>query len=193
MNSQAVTELLQDTYLTEMFFARCDDAITEVDKKYHGLLFSVIYTILKNVRDTEECLNDVYMKLWGSIPPNRPLSFRAYAVKIARNTAITAFRRNTAEKRASTIIVESFEDLDEIASEDNCYDDRSLKIREIINSYLLSADERKTYIFMSRYYFKKPIREISKKLGCSESTVNKEIKKIKTELKEKLEEGGIYL
>lgn len=191
MSAEILSGFSQDTYLTEMFFARSDNAIGEADKKYHGLLFSIIFTILQNERDAEECLNDVYMKLWGSIPPNRPISFRAYAVKIARNTAMTAFRRNNAEKRRSKGSVESFEGLTETAFEDGS--ERTEKIREIINSYLLSIDERKTYIFMSRYYFNKPIKEISQKLRCSESTVNKEINKIKIELKEKLTEGGIYL
>ena len=35
----------------------------------------------------------------------------------------------------------------------------------------------------------RPIGEIARLLGCSESTVNKEIAAIKRDLKEKLEEG----
>ena len=193
MNGYIVTECAQDTYLTEMFLARQDDAISEADKKYHRLLFSVILTILKDDRDAEECLNDVYMKLWLSIPPNKPSSFRAYAVKIARNTAMSIFRKNTAEKRIPKDILESFDDVSGVVfTNEGEGDERSQRIREIINSYLNSADDRKMYIFMSRYYFNKPISEISKKLRCSESTVNKEIKKIKIELKQKLEEGGVY-
>lgn len=188
-----VTEYTQDTYLTEMFLSRQDDAISEADKKYHRLLFSVILTILKDDRDAEECLNDVYVKLWLSIPPNKPSSFRAYAVKIARNTAMSIFRKNTAEKRIPQDVLESFDDASGIVFDNEGEDEeKSRRIREIVNSYLNSADERKMYIFMSRYYFDKSISEISKKLHCSESTVNKEIKKIKIELKQKLEEGGVY-
>lgn len=193
MNGYTLTESSQDTYLTEMFLSRRDDAISEADKKYHGLLFSVILTILKDDRDAEECLNDVYMKLWWSIPPNKPLSFRAYAVKIARNTAMSIFRKNTARKRISKDILEPFEDVSGVVFTNEGEDEeKSQRIREIINSYLNSVDERKMYIFMSRYYFDKPISEITKKLHCSESTINKEIKKIKIELKQKLEEGGVY-
>jgi DNA-directed RNA polymerase specialized sigma24 family protein len=43
---------------------------------------------------------------------------------------------------------------------------------------------------MSRYYFARPIGEIARLLGCSESTVHKEIAAIKRELKEKLEKEG---
>ena len=183
-----------DTYLIEMFFERNAGAINETDLKYHQLLSSVILTILGNREDTEECLNDVYMKLWNSIPPNRPQSFRAYAISIARNTAMSIIRAKKAQKREAICFSEPLDPAN-TGTLDNevCDYEESSKIREIINSYLASAGERKMYIFMSRYYFDKPIYEIAKKLHCSESTVNKEIKKIKTELKKKLEEGGIYV
>lgn len=46
---------------------------------------------------------------------------------------------------------------------------------------------------MSRYYVARPIGEIARLLGCSESTVNKEIAGIKRNLKEKLEKEGYSL
>ena len=193
MNGYKVAERSPDIYLTEMFWARNDDAISEADKKYHGLLFSIILTVLKNDRDAEECLNDVYLKIWESIPPNRPSSFRAYAVKIARNTAMNIFRKNGAEKRTAGRAFEIFDEGNRADFEYYGDEDQALRIREILNSYLTSADERKTYIFMSRYYFNKPTSEISGALRCSESTVHKEIRKIKNELRKKLEEGGIYV
>lgn len=193
MNGYKVAERSPDIYLTEMFWARNDDAISEADKKYHGLLFSIILTVLKNDRDAEECLNDVYLKIWESIPPNRPSSFRAYAVKIARNTAMNIFRKNGAEKRTAGRAFEIFDEGNRADFEYYGDEEQTLRIREILNSYLTSADERKTYIFMSRYYFNKPISEISGALRCSESTVHKEIRKIKNELRKKLEEGGIYV
>lgn len=193
MNGYKVAERSPDIYLTEMFWARNDDAISEADKKYHGLLFSIILTVLKNDRDAEECLNDVYLKIWESIPPNRPSSFRAYAVKIARNTAMSIFRKNGAEKRTAGRAFEMFDEGNRADFEYYGDEEQALRIREILNSYLTSADERKTYIFMSRYYFNKPISEISVALRCSESTVHKEIRKIKNELRKKLEEGGIYV
>ena len=193
MNGYKVAERSPDIYLTEMFWARNDDAISEADKKYHGLLFSIILTVLKNDRDAEECLNDVYLKIWESIPPNRPSSFRAYAVKIARNTAMNIFRKNGAEKRTAGRAFEIFDEGNRADFEYYGDEEQALRIREILNSYLTSADERKTYIFMSRYYFNKPISEISGALRCSESTVHKEIRKIKNELRKKLEEGGIFV
>ncbi len=191
MSKVKIEENSRDNHLTTMFFDRCEDAISEADKQYRGLLFSVIFTILKNKEDTEECLDDVYLKIWGSIPPNRPNSFRAYAIKIARNTAMSILRKNCAQKRVPHGVIHS---IDEFENETYEIDidilGQSNKIGEIINTYLDRIDDRKMYIFMSRFYFDKPINEIAQKLNCSQSTVNKEIKQIKLELKLKLKEGG---
>ena len=60
----------------------------------------------------------------------------------------------------------------------------------MIGRFVDSLSERRMYIFMSRYYVARPIREIARRLGCSESTVHKEIAQIKRDLKEALEKEG---
>ena len=183
-----------DSYITEMFWSRSDEAISVADKRYHGLLFSIIATILQNDADAEECLNDVYLKIWESIPPNRPSSFCAYAIKVARNTAINLIRVHRAQKRAANESLEFFDAGGTAINASEIVDiEESRHIGEIINRYLNSVDERKMYIFMSRYFFNKPISEIARKLNCSQSTVHKEIRRIKDELREQLTEGGIYV
>lgn len=183
-----------DTYLTELFWERSDNAIRTADEKYHNIIFSVIFTILGNREDSEECVNDVYLKLWNSIPPNKPSSFRAYAIKIARNSALGRLKALSAQKRnfgARTCSLEMLEG--STVSELDEYDERSRQIGLIIENYLALADDKTMYIFMKRYYFGASISDIARAMKCSRSSVNQYIKKIKTELKQKLEEGGIYV
>ena len=49
------------------------------------------------------------------------------------------------------------------------------------------------YIFVSRFYMAESLPKISKELGCSISTVKREIVEIKEELKKKLEREGYVL
>jgi len=185
---------VSDTYLTELFWERSDDAVNTANEKYHNVIFSVIFTILGNREDSEECVNDVYLKLWNSIPPNKPSSFRAYAIKIARNSALGRLKASRAQKRNFGACTYSLETLAGTALEaTNEDDERSRQIGLIIENYLALADDKTMYIFMKRYYFGASISDIARALKCSRSSVNQYIKKIKTELKEKLEEGGIYL
>ena len=80
---------------------------------------------------------------------------------------------------------------DLIADEDTVYSEADAReLGRVISDFVRSLSERRMYIFMSRYYFARPIKEIARLLGCSESTVNKEIATIKSRLKEKLEKEG---
>lgn len=51
------------------------------------------FNVLGNAEDSEECVNDAYMRVWGSIPPNEPSSLSAYVGKITRNIALDKLRQ----------------------------------------------------------------------------------------------------
>ncbi|MBQ5838404.1 MAG: sigma-70 family RNA polymerase sigma factor, partial [Clostridia bacterium] len=88
-----------------------------------------------------------------------------------------------------------FDDFEGFVSSSRMPDEEleSREIGRVISDYLKQTSDKKLYIFISRYYFAIPIKEIANKLNCSESSVNKEIKAIKTELLQKLNKEGIDL
>ena len=77
-----------DQQIIQLFFQRCEEAITQTQKKYGALCRSVAQRLLTDPRDTEECVSDTYLRVWNAIPPERPRSLRAYLARITRNLAI---------------------------------------------------------------------------------------------------------
>ena len=61
-----------DEQIIELFFNRSGNAIDELDKKYGKVLHKLSYNILNDRLDVEECLNDSYLGVWNTIPPERP-------------------------------------------------------------------------------------------------------------------------
>ena len=45
-----------------------------------------------NEKDTEECINDTWLKVWDSIPPIIPEILSAFIGKITRNQAINKYK-----------------------------------------------------------------------------------------------------
>ena len=84
-----------DRRIVSLFFSRDEQAILACQHKYGAYVHSVLYGILRNHEDSEECVNDVWMAVWNSIPPNRPDSIRAYLCKIARRIGIDKLKYNT--------------------------------------------------------------------------------------------------
>ena len=92
---------MDDNAIIELFFARSEQAIRELDGKYGKVCHSLSYNILHSRQDAEECVNDAYLGTWNAIPPARPSPLRAFFGKITRNLSLDRFRAARAQKRGS--------------------------------------------------------------------------------------------
>ena len=90
---------LEDSEIIGLFFERSEQAIVELDLKYGAAVRRTVLNILGSPEDAEECVNDAYLGVWNSIPPQRPNSLAGYVYRITRNLAIKRFHSNTAKKR----------------------------------------------------------------------------------------------
>lgn len=57
---------MEDAQIIELFFARSEDAISELDKKYGKLCHKLADNILASAQDAEECVNDAYLSTPGT-------------------------------------------------------------------------------------------------------------------------------
>ena len=186
---------LSDETIIKLYFDRDETAITETDRKYRKYLFSIAYNVLSNDEDCDECLNDTYFRTWNAIPPTIPKTLKFFLAKITRNLAFDRYDEAKRLKRIPYDMSESLYDFENFIPSRQSLDEEleSKEIGRIISNYLKNTSDKKLYIFISRYFFAMPIKDIALKLNCSESSINKEIRSIKYELSEKLNEGGIDL
>ncbi|MBE6648845.1 MAG: RNA polymerase sigma factor [Ruminococcaceae bacterium] len=191
-NQSKTIDIMSDEQIIQLYFQRDEEAICATDTKYKRLLLSIADNIVQNMSDSEECLNDTYMETWNSIPPTRPTFLRAFLVTIMRRKAINCYKSRNCQKRVSSELTISLSESEEFISDKSSETD-SLELGRVISEFIRSLSQRQMYIFMSRYYIARPIKEIARLLNCSESTVNKEISTIKHSLKEKLEKEGYIL
>ena len=189
------TDAMKDAQIVELYWQRDEQAIRQTDIKYKTFLLSIAYNIVHDACDSEECLNDTYIGAWNAIPPARPTFLQAFLAKIMRRKAIDCYKARKRQKRiASELTVSLSEVGDFIADDDDMFSETEAKeLGQVISDFVRSLPDRRMYIFMSRYYTARPIREIAGLLNCSESTINKEISVIKRELKAKLEKEGYSL
>ncbi|MBE6676168.1 MAG: RNA polymerase sigma factor [Ruminococcaceae bacterium] len=191
-NNQNSPYMLSDSAIVELYWARDEAAIKHTDLKYRNYLLHVAYNILIDAQDSEECLNDTYLSAWDSMPPHRPNVLQAFLSTITRHLAIDRYRRKHTKKSIPPAFVSPLSDLEGFAlGDDSFYSEREASaLAEVISAWLRTLDERKRYVFMSRYYDARPIEEIAQTLGCARSTVNADIAFIKTSLKQALAKEG---
>ena len=185
---------MQDRQILDLYWAREEQAIAETKTKYEPYCRSIAWNILYDRLDTEECLNDTYLKTWNSIPPQRPNCLKAFLTKITRTIAIDRYRKERRQKRVPTECTLSLSELAETLCGDSPeVEYESALVGKVINDYLRTLPERDMCLFVSRYFCSDPIGDIAEKCGMSESGVKKALARLREGLREKLEKEGIKL
>lgn len=141
--------VLNDEEIVRLYYERSEDGIAQSEQKYGRLCRSVIRRILPDERDAEECLSDVWIRTWNSIPPEKPRVLGAFLARIARNLALDKLSYNGAGKRASAL-TEAFEELEPclVGAEDT---QKSVEASEfsIWLQAFLRAQTRENRVFLS--------------------------------------------
>ena len=79
---------MEDQEIIALFGSRSEQAIVELSHKYRETCKKISFNILNDVRDVEECLNDTWLGVWNSIPPNHLDSLTAYICRMIRNVSL---------------------------------------------------------------------------------------------------------
>lgn len=182
--------ILSDEEIIALYWARNENAIKHTDDKYRAYLLKIANNILKDMQDSEECLNDTYLSAWNTIPPERPYLLKAFLAAIIRNQSLMLGRRQKAQKRVVMSQAVSLSELEDVLADVRETDDAHM-LAMVIESYIASLDKDQRYIFLGRYYFGKSIDDIASEMGVSRSKVSKQIAHIKQALRKKLAEEGI--
>ena len=192
MKHRDMTEPLCDEQIVALYWQRDESAIRETDRKYKHYLLSIAQGIVGNAGDSEECLNDTYLKAWNSIPPERPRVLQAFLAIIMRHIAVDRYRTERRQKRVPTELTASLSELEALTADGTTLTEvhDAHEISRTVNAYLRTLSDRRLYIFTKRYYFSQPISQIADALHVSRSTVKQELAVIKNGLREALAKEG---
>lgn len=183
---------MEDTQIIELFFARDQQAITELDAKYGSVCHKLSYQILNNQLDAEECVNDAYLGTWNAIPPARPNPLLTFLCKIVRNLSIKRYRANTAIKRNSLYDVALSEVDRDVMAPDTVEGKVEAKaLARLIEAFLDSLSVENRVIFMRRYWFSDSYEEIAQRVGLTEKNVSVRLTRLRQQLKEHLAREGV--
>lgn len=184
--------MLDDNLIIEKYFARDETAITETSQKYGKLCYTISNNILASAEDAEECVNDTYLKLWHTIPPERPLCLKTFISVVIRNISLNRYNYLRQKKRSAEMEI-SLTELESILPDKSINPEFENGFSDIIDEFLnmLSADSR--VIFVRKYWYFDSIVGIAHDFGFSESKVKVSLKRSRDKLEKLLYEKGVKL
>ncbi|MBR4742884.1 MAG: sigma-70 family RNA polymerase sigma factor [Oscillospiraceae bacterium] len=183
---------MEDASIIALLKNRDENAIAELAAKYGGLCRSLIFRMLSDRRDAEECLNSMYLRLWNSIPPAEPGNLEAYVAKAARNEALMVIRKNgSARSLAAAVPLSELEEC--LPARESVEDSMTARaLTEAINGFLKCTGTEKRGMFLRRYWFFDSMKEIAARYGTSETRVRTILFRTRKALMSYLKKEGFF-
>jgi RNA polymerase sigma-70 factor (ECF subfamily) len=186
---------VEDSKIVDLYWERSEAAIGETAKKYSRYCHSVSYNILHNNEDADECVNDTYLHAWNAMPPKRPDCLAAFLGRITRNLSLDRFRQYNAEKRGRSQAGVAIHELDEVLPSPNGVE-QEIDEKELawqLDRFLEGLPKEKRVLFVQRYWYLMPIKEMAEQSGMSESRIKSALFRIRNELRAYFEREGVVL
>ena len=172
---------------------RDEDGIRIIRDKYGKQCEGIAYRILGKHEDAEECVSDLLLTVWNSIPPKVPEHLQAYLVTLVQRGAINRLKAAGRQKRGGTYFAKALDELAEVLPSEK-YVEAEVEQRELsraVNSFLDSLQPDVRRVFMQRYYLSLPLREIAEENGMKLSTVKMSLLRTRKKLKAYLKQEGL--
>lgn len=183
---------MDDKTIIRLYLQRDEQAIEKTQTKYGAYCYRIAKNILSVSEDAEECVNDAWAAAWNTIPPTIPVSLKAFLGKIIRDISINRYLRDHAQKRYNgmQVILDELEECIPSAFDVQQKLEQQ-ELSELINAWLGTLSHVDAVLFVKRYYFGDPVKELAKLQNCTENQMAQKMMKLRNSLKKFLISRGI--
>ena len=158
----------------ELFAARDEAALTVLAEQYGDACRKITVQILGSEQDAEEILNDALLRMWNTIPPQRPVSLSNYLCGTVRKMSLQRRRDANRKKRGGgqKDLSLDAEPVIQIAAAETPESmlEYSLTV-QAVNRFLRTLSPEACDIFLMRYGRGCSVREIAEMFRLSQSKV----------------------
>ncbi len=181
---------MEDHQIVTLFYHRAEKAIDETAKKYGPLCRRIAQNILENEQDADELVNDTYLRLWNTIPPEQPKSLKAYAATVCKHLALDRYERDHAQKRGGGQLPMALEELAECIPDTASDVTEHLALRDALHSFLDALPPFSRVLFVRRYWYLTPLDALAAEVGMREGALAMLMLRIRKKLKQYLQKEG---
>lgn len=179
--------------IVELLRKKDEKGIELVAEHYEKLIRYISVTILgSREAEVEECINDVYLKLWNSGAgfDEEKASFKTYLKAITRNTALNYLRK-----------IQRLEELHGFDAEENELQEEYIDYRQNVEQSVIQKEEvealkmvlatlrkKDKELVLRRFYYLQSTRQIAQAMDMSENAVDSKLSRLRKKIKKCYEE-----
>lgn len=163
------------------------DAFDQIFKKYGDRLFGFVFKYLKSKEETEELVQDVFLKIWSNRKNiKKGFSFKSYLFTIAYHEICAVFRQRQIQVK---IKEDLFLNKNEAINLGEQLEYKS--VLEFVDKLIEQLPEKQKIIFNKSRKQGKTTREIAKEMNLAPGTVDNQISKALKFLRENIPNNSL--
>ncbi len=186
---------MKDSEILDLYWAREERAIEETQKSYGRYCYRIAWNILYSKEDSDECVNDTWLRAWNAIPPSRPGKLALFLGTITRNLSLDRWKGRHTIKRGSGEMILALDELAECVPDVQSVEDAVAagELERLLNAFLHELPERECNVFLRRYWYVEEYGEIAKRYGMKLNTVKTSLFRTRAKLRDYLEKEGVVI
>ena len=186
---------MEDCDIIRLFWAREERALEETHRKYGAYCWTIAHNILKNREDSDECVNDTYLRAWNAMPPQRPAIRPAFLGKITRNLSIDRYKAKMASRRGGGQLTLALEELGDCLPGGESVEDAvtAAELSRVIDRFLRTLPDTDCCIFLRRYWYFDAMGDIARRYHMAEGSVKSSLFRTRRKLRDYLTQEGAWL
>lgn len=186
---------MRDEGILDLYWNREERAIAETQKAYGGYCYSIAWHILFNREDSDECVNDTWLRAWNAIPPKRPSRLGVFLGTVTRNLSLDRWKEKHAMKRGNGEMMLALDELAECVPDVRGTEDlvEAAELERLLNEFLRALPVRDCNVFLRRYWYVEEYGDIAERYGMKLNTVKTSLFRTRARLKRYLEKEGVTL
>jgi len=186
---------VKDEQIVKLYWQRDETAVQLTADKYEAYLTKIAHSILADIEDSKECVNDTYLRAWNSMPQNRPRVLSTFLGKLTRNISIDLFRRKNSTKRHTSEYTLSLSELEDSFPGGNTVESEAdaQMLDKAIVRFLRGLPEEARNAFIARYYFFDSLKEVAAYCGMNQAKLKSLLYRTRQSLRAYLIKEGFEL
>ena len=159
---------MEDQEIVELYWKRDESALERSREKYQSYLTRIAQQILCDRSDSEEVVNDTYFKAWQGMG----------------DLIVTCTSMHSRNRRAGILIGQG-------RTPQQAMEEKLLV--QLLNQFLETLSPQARALFLGRYYYFDPLREVARYCGMGEGQAKSQLFRIRKRLKAYLEQEGFVV
>lgn len=178
---------MRDREILDLYERRDPRATAALQAEYGSYCAAIVGRVLADPRDAEECLNDLWLKVWNALENQRPDYLKGWLGAAARNCAIDRCRRL---ERAELPLEESAAELARDLRDTPAQRLESRELGERVSAFLREQPQSHRVAFVRRYWYGDSIDQVAGHLGWSAAKTKTVLFRLRNKLRHHLTKEG---